>query len=121
MTTDIAKEFRKGQDLRENGDYEGALKIFQEIASSVGTTVALDCVIGFCHRNLGEYDLALKHFTRAVELAPRAPAASLGLFHTLLEAEMESQALAEARRFKELTGSQEFAEILSAFEANDDR
>jgi cytochrome c-type biogenesis protein CcmH/NrfG len=56
-------------------------------------------LLGGIYWQLGRYTEALPFRRRAVELKPRNERCSLGLFHTLLDAGLAEETIAEVRRF----------------------
>jgi len=114
----FAERFQAGLDARRAGNYLGAHSIYADLlaaddGSDTKVRAMLHRELGYVSLERGEYSLALSFYERAVELRPRAPTGSLGLFHTLLELGRTREALEEMLRFVRLKDSAEYRELLS--------
>jgi len=67
----IEAQKQKAQAAEKAGDYEGALKLYQEGLNLLPGDASLYSGIGALHANRGEIDLALENFDKALTLEPR--------------------------------------------------
>ena len=64
-------DYAAGKRAIEQKDWAGAARLFQRSEVRNPDHADLQNILGFSYRNLKQYDLALKHYKRAIELDPR--------------------------------------------------
>jgi tetratricopeptide (TPR) repeat protein len=64
-------DYAAGKAAMDKKNWREALKRFNQAARRAPDSADLQNYIGFCHRNLGQLDLAFRHYGRALELNPR--------------------------------------------------
>jgi len=64
-------DFAAGKAAMEKKDWGQAVKRFQQTALREPDNADVQNFLGFGYRNLGQLDLAFKHYKRAIELNPR--------------------------------------------------
>ena len=71
---DLAKrdaDYAAGKRAAADKDWAEAVRLFQRAEARNPDHADLQNSLGFAHRNLRQYDLAFKHYKRAIELDPR--------------------------------------------------
>jgi Flp pilus assembly protein TadD len=71
---DLAKrdaDYAAGKRAAENKDWAAAVRLFERAELRNPDHADLQNSLGFSYRNLKRYDLAFKHYKRAIELDPR--------------------------------------------------
>ncbi len=69
------EDYAAGERAVEKKDWVEAARLFQRAETRRPDNADLQTVLGFSYRNLKQYDLAFKHYRRAIELDPRHPGA----------------------------------------------
>ena len=64
-------DYAAGKRAVEKKDWAEAARLFQRAEIRNPDHADLQNILGFSYRNLKQYDLALKHYKRAIELDPR--------------------------------------------------
>ena len=64
-------DYAAGKRAMENKNWPEAARRFQQAALRDPDNPDLQNYLGYAHRNLEQFDLAFKHYTRAIELSPR--------------------------------------------------
>ena len=65
------EDYAAGRRAVEKGQWEEAVRLFERSAVRNPDHADLQNVLGFSYRNLKRYDLAFKHYERAIALDPR--------------------------------------------------
>lgn len=65
------EDYAAGKKAMENKNWGEALKRYHVAAKRNPENADLQNYLGFSYRNLGQMDLAFKHYLRAIELDPR--------------------------------------------------
>ena len=116
-TTDTEDaNFMRGVRLRDQGRLEEAVEVFRGMATRHPREAASFVMLGGLHNELGQPDEAASSYRQAVLLSPRIELANRGLFNALWTLGREEEAIALIRKYKELTGSEAFNDILDAYE-----
>ena len=71
---DLAKrdeDYAAGKRAVEKKDWAEAVRLFKRAEMRHPDNADLQNILGFSYRNLKQYDLAFKHYKRAIELDPR--------------------------------------------------
>jgi tetratricopeptide (TPR) repeat protein len=108
--------FRHGVRLRDQGRLEEAVEVFQGMANRYPRIPAGFIMLGGLYNELGRAENAASAYFRAVELSPRTELANRGLFNALWTLGREQEAIAVLRKYREITGSQAFDDILNAYD-----
>ena len=64
-------DYAAGQRAVDKKDWAEAARLFQRAEPRHPDNADLQNVLGFSYRNLKQYDLAFKHYRRALEIDPR--------------------------------------------------
>ena len=115
--TDKEEEYdRLYQDalkLRDSGKPQESLGV---LSSLIGINDESDAqllvVMGTIYLESKDFIKAVDLYKKAVELKPRDPLASLGLFHALVNARKNKDAFAELRRFLSISESDEHFRVI---------
>jgi len=105
--------FQEALALRDAGDLQAARDILLDLTQADGTSAAAFAVLGGIYWTLKDLDRAIPCFEEAIGLAPKAPVASLGLFHCLWEQGRINLAIAEMKRFMAVSDSSDYRMIIS--------
>jgi tetratricopeptide (TPR) repeat protein len=65
------EDYAAGKRAVEKKDWAEAARLFKRAEIRQPDHADLQNILGFCYRNLKQYDLAFKHYWRAIELDPR--------------------------------------------------
>ena len=65
------EDYAAGQRAVEKKDWAEAARLFQRAEMRHPDEADLQNMLGYSYRNLKQYDLAFKHYKRAIELDPR--------------------------------------------------
>jgi Flp pilus assembly protein TadD len=65
------EDYAAGKRAVEKKDWAEAARLFQRVEVRQPDHADLQNILGFSFRNLKQYDLAFKHYRRAIELDPR--------------------------------------------------
>ena len=65
------EDYAAGQRAVEKKDWADAARLFQRAEMRHPDEADLQNMLGYSYRNLKQYDLAFKHYKRAIELDPR--------------------------------------------------
>jgi Flp pilus assembly protein TadD len=65
------EDYAAGKRAVEKKDWAEAARLFQRVEVRQPDHADLQNILGFSYRNLNQYDLAFKHYRRAIELDPR--------------------------------------------------
>jgi Flp pilus assembly protein TadD len=65
------EDYAAGKQAADKKDWGEAVRFFQRAELRHPDDSNLQTILGFCYRNLKQYDLAFKHYRRAIELDPR--------------------------------------------------
>jgi Flp pilus assembly protein TadD len=71
---DLAKrddDYAAGRRAVDKKDWADAVRLFERAEKRYPDHADLQNILGFSYRNLKQYDLAFKHYKRAIELDPR--------------------------------------------------
>jgi len=89
----------KALALEAEGDFQGARKSLLDSLAEFPEQPALLSCLANCERFLGNVDGSIMAATKAVSLAPKASLASVALYHALIAAGREDDAIDEIFRF----------------------
>ncbi len=64
-------DYAQAVKLVEAGDYAGAIPLLKKTIAANPTNADAHNYLGFSHRKLGDVDLALTHYGKALELKPK--------------------------------------------------
>ena len=64
-------DYAAGKRAVEKKDWAEAVRLFERAETRYPDQADLQTILGFSYRNLKRYDLAFKHYRRAIELDPR--------------------------------------------------
>jgi len=65
------EDYAAGKRAVEKKDWAEAARLFQRAEIRYPDQADLQNILGFSYRNLKQYDLAFKHYKRAIEIDPR--------------------------------------------------
>ncbi len=112
-------DYARAAKLVEAGDYAGAIPLLQKSVDADPTNADAHNLLGFSHRKLGDVEMALAHYGRALELEPEHRGANeyLGELYLdlgrLAKAEERLQVLDKACFF----GCEEYSELKAKIKA----
>ena len=112
MNRNLRKRFDEAVELKRNGQFSLAKEILEDLVKIDTGTAAIFAVLGNVCWEMRLLHEAATAFKTATKLSPKSEAASLGLFHVLLEMERQAEALEEAQRFLEVAYSETYIEII---------
>ena len=115
---DAMSRFNEALKRRDEGDYPGAIAMLRELAEKRPTDAAIVGMLAGLEVCVDDFANAVEHGRRAVQLSPSSELASTALFHALFGAEDIEGAFAELARFRRLTESAEYEQILSELESD---
>ena len=108
-------EFRQwlGQAIKlaNQGRYGEAVQILEELRETHQESASVHSLLGNAFWMMGDLPRAVHSFGKAAELSPKSELASLGLFHTLMQAGDKQSAVQEMNRFQSVTDSLEYKDI----------
>ncbi len=78
-------DYARAVKLVEAGDYAGAIPLLKKIIAADPTNANAQNYLGYSHRKLGDVDLALAHYGKALELKPEHRGANEYLGELYLE------------------------------------
>ena len=64
-------EYARGRQAIEAKDWQGAVRLLSSVALRDTRNADIQNYLGYAYRNLGEMPLAVKHYSRALQLDPR--------------------------------------------------
>lgn len=96
---EVNPSITRGVELNAAGRLEEAIEALKDGLAAQPDHAKGWWLLGGILWQLGRYTEALPYRRRAVELKPRNEQCSLGLFHTLLDAGLADETIAEVRRF----------------------
>lgn len=111
----IGARIREAIELEGAGDKALAIKRLRELNDEIPDQPSVKTYLGSFLTSEGSFDEAIKHAAASVKLAGHSELASLTLFHALWAAGYEDQAIDEANRFQKLKHSDDYEEILAAW------
>lgn len=112
MNPELRNRFDEAGKFMRSGQLQSAKDILEDLAKLDSKSPAILSVLGHAYWKMGLLDQAAATFRSATELAPKLEAASLGLFHCLLETDKQEQALEEVRRYILISHSQTYYDII---------
>lgn len=98
--------------LRQSGRLEEAVEALREIICDAPDCGSAYLILGSIHWDENRLLEALACFRESVRLLPRLEAASLPLFHVLLELGRTNEAFEEVTRFLSVSESQEYRRLI---------
>jgi len=113
LKSDIKNEFAEAVRLQENGDFISAKEKLLRLAEIDPQSAAVFATLGNVYWEMGLLMEAVNTFKRAVGLAPRLEAVSLGLFHCLWTLGKREEAMEEAKRFMSVSDSANYRDIVN--------
>jgi tetratricopeptide (TPR) repeat protein len=63
--------FQDGVKAVENKDWKGAIELLNKAAEKEKSNADIQNLLGFSHRNAGNYEQAFKHYGEAIKLNPK--------------------------------------------------
>ncbi len=109
----IAQLFSEAIELRDAGDFPGAIKKLNEACALASEPSAVIlAVLGYAHYQQKAYESARECLMKVVELSPDSELGSLSLFHTLWDMGREWEAFREAKRFLSRHDSKEYFQMI---------
>ena len=108
----IDAPFKRALQLRDEGDFDGAIVILSDLARRYPLAPVLG-TLGSLYQQKGDWQSAIQHYRQTVALSPKSELASLGLFHSLLEIKEVEEALSEMKRFLSVSTSKEYNRLLA--------
>ena len=78
-------DYARAVKLVEAGDYAGAIPLLKKTIAADPTNANAQNYLGYSHRKLGDVDLALAHYGKALELKPKHRGANEYLGELYLE------------------------------------
>ena len=112
-------DYVQAAKLVEAGDYAGAIPLLQKSVDADPTNADVHNLLGFSHRKLGDVEMALAHYGKALKLEPE----HLGANEYLGELYLELGRLDAARERLEVLddacffGCEEYSELKAKIEA----
>jgi len=108
----IEQPFNEALKLRSDGKLKTAYKILSRLAKENPTIGEIAFMTGSVCWELGHLDESIDRFRKATVLSPDSEIASIGLFHTLWEAEEYDAAFLEMKRFISTHKSEKYRSLL---------
>lgn len=108
-------QFNQALKLKDQERYEEAVELLRPISERHPDIAATFGIMGGCYNMMGRYEEGAANYGKAVEINPRSELATRGLFNALWDLGREKEAIAKLRRFKALTGSTAFDDILESY------
>lgn len=71
--SEITQKYNQAEKLKDEGKYDEAISLFQEILSSEPEHVLTHLTLGRIYTLTGKFDLAVEHGEKACELEPGEP------------------------------------------------
>lgn len=101
-------------DLKNAKDYAAAIRVLADSIREYPKCAPAHALMGsiYLHK-LKQMSKAVDCFQKALHLSPKSEGASLGLFHSLWEANRQVEALEEMKRFQAVSHSKDYDEILA--------
>jgi tetratricopeptide (TPR) repeat protein len=118
LKPEVKQDFFEAVRLHESGDFLSAKNILLRLAGTDPTSPAIFCTLGLVCRDMKHLREGVEAFKRAIELAPKLEAVSLGLFHCLWELGEKDEAFEEMKRFMAISDSADYRDIIKSI--NDD-
>lgn len=109
---ELKDSFFAAGKLRDNGDLEAAKQLLLDLSKQDPKSPAIFSVLGDVCWDMQLLEEAVDAFRRAVSLAPKLEAASLGLFHCLWELGKRVEAMEELKRFQTTSDSPNYRDIV---------
>lgn len=103
---------KKANELVGSGDSEAALQLLSKVGDDE-RKVGYFVVLGHAYWKCNNHSNAIEAFQHAVVAAPAFEAASLALFHCLLESGRDETAFEEMKRFMRSNTSVEYSRLLN--------
>lgn len=63
-------ELQRAEQMIEEGRYERAITVLEDVVAEDPDNADAYNWLGYAHRNIGEYDQAVEHYERALEIEP---------------------------------------------------
>lgn len=117
MKKELLPKFSLAAKAFDNGKLNSARKMFVELSKKDPESPAIFAVLGDVCWEMQRLNEAVRAFKRAVKLAPKLEAASLGLFLCLLKLGKRAAAQKEMKRFMSISDSRSYREIVSEINA----
>ena len=96
------EDYAAGKRAVDRKDWAEAARLFERAELRNPDNADLQTMLGFSHRNLKQYDLAFKHYRRAIELDPRHRGAHEYIGEAYLMTGDEAAALKHLAALKEI-------------------
>lgn len=104
--------FDEAIKLRDQGDFEGALNLLEQILSNDTRQPAVLAVTAHMSYELGKMEKAIELFRQLIQAKPKLQMASLGLFHSLWKTGRYDEAFEEMKRFQSIAYCEDYEEIV---------
>jgi len=108
------KQFALAQERSRLNDLPGTIEILKSLVAENPASAIFNATYANALKANGNWESALEHFQKAVNLAPKSEAYSLGLFHVLWGQGRREDALDETKRFMSVSESDEYRKIVAA-------
>jgi predicted Zn-dependent protease len=113
MKTENEIRFKEAIQLKELGSLGASREILLDLYYANPTAFGVVVVLGEVCWEMGLMNEAVAYFEKGIEFRPESEAASLGLFHCLLEIGKNDEAFNEMRRFLTIADSDEYRRLLN--------
>lgn len=113
MKENLRPEYDEAVKASESGDLPRSRQILLRLHRRDPESVVILAALGHVCWKVKSLDEAIKFFRKATVLRPQCEAVSLGLFHSLWQADRIDEAFVEMRRFLSEYESEEYTRLLA--------
>jgi tetratricopeptide (TPR) repeat protein len=107
----LEESFNRALELRDQNDLPGAASLLSALSERY-PRAAVFGALGGVYFEMRDWNNAIACFRKASTLSPKSELASLGLFHSLIEAGFRDDAVEEMKRFLSISHSEEYAKLI---------
>lgn len=93
------KRFNKALKLRDEGDYDKAIKILEDLRNEHDKSPTVNGMLGFLYYDIEKYSEAYKCLKKVTELSPKSELVSQGLYLSCIELGKFKEAIVELKRY----------------------